>query len=776
MKQDALQYISKMPHFSLLPEKERERIASASTYERYATGTQYAQQGRSKIDNIFIVCEGSVALYDERQDENNLVGYIKAGEVFGGITILLNGGISLRTAVVNKECEGFSVPKQIFLDLTTRYKEFFEYFLENFSKNIFDPSMSSLIETGQVRRFLADIEPFAFLPDQELDQVAAEIKVVNYPKDTVLFVQGASRVGYLYILQRGSAERYFEEDSKRSMRELLGEGNLYGGISMLLNDGISVRTVRTLEKTEFYLLPKNRFLALCNDYESFTEFFTDIFGKRMLERSYAAVVAKTISPREEGLQFFNQHVASIYTMEPVFGTTVMSIQQAAETMAKSNISSLFINSPDGDCVGLVTERDLARRVIASGHDPQKPVTEIMSTPVRTIPEFAQIFEALMAMMENNIRHLGVTDVDDKVVGILTNRDLLAAQGQSPLFLIRTIANATTIEEIIAGHDRLPNLIRTLVNSGAKANNLTQFITTIADAILNKIMSFTLDKLGPAPAKFAFMIMGSEGRGEQTLKTDQDNAIIFEDVPADIENDVRDYFLRFGETACDLLNRAGYAFCEGNVMAKNPKLCQPISTWKTYFSEWIHAAEAEDLLQASIFFDFKLGYGEKNLIEELRLHLFDSLEGWAGFFWHLSENALHFRPPIGFFRNFVVESKGEHRDKFDIKSAMTPIVDFARIYALRHKIEETNTLKRLGHLNLIDVINQKEYEELEKAYSFLMQLRLVRQVTAIIDEKSKPDNYINPKSLTRIEQRMLKEIFARVENFQKKLEVDFIGIM
>ena len=146
------------------------------------------------------------------------------------------------------------------------------------------------------------------------------------------------------------------------------------------------------------------------------------------------------------------------------------------------------------------------------------------------------------------------------------------------------------------------------------------------------------------------------------------------------------------------------------------------------------------------------------------------------FWHLSENALHFKPPIGFFRNFVVESKGEHRDKFDIKSAMTPIVDFARIYALRHKVEETNTLKRLSHLRLKDVLSQEEYEELEKAYSFLMQLRLVRQVTAIIDERKKPDNYINPKSLTRIEQRMLKEIFARIENFQKKLEVDFIGIM
>ena len=775
MKTEALQYIAKMPHFSFLPQKELERIAASAVYEQHRANTVYAKQGETRIKSIFVVSEGALALYDERKN-HKLVGHIKAGEVFGGITILLNGGVSLRTAKADKDCAGYAVPREIFLDLTTHYPEFFEYFLDHFSKNISDPSLDSLIETGHLRRFLTGTEPFSFLPEEEIGRIAGTMKVVRYPKNTVLFVQGSSRVGYLYILQKGSAERYYEEDGKRSMRELLSEGDMYGGISILLNDGISVRTVRTLEEAYFYMLPRRQFLDICRNYESFTEFFTDTFGKRMLERSYAAIVSKTMAPREEGVQFFNQHVASIYSMEPIFGAVSMSIREAAETMTRKNISSLFINSDKGNCVGVVTERDLARRVIARGLDTSRPVSDIMSTPVRTIPEYAQVFDALMAMMENDIRHLAITDVDDNVVGILTNRDLLTAQGQSPLFLIRTIAEAHNIDEVVTEHNHLPQLIRTLVSSGAKADNLTHFITTVSDAILRKVMGFTRERMGPPPAKFAFMIMGSEGRGEQTLKTDQDNAIVFEDVPQNRLKEVGDYFLKFGETANDLLHQAGYALCEGGVMAKNPKLCQPLSVWKTRFGEWIHAAEAEDLLHASIFFDFRLGYGDGSLITSLRQHLFDSLRDWAGFFWHLSENALHFKPPLGFFRNFVVEPKGEHRDKFDIKAAMTPIVDFARIYALRHKVEETNTLKRLSHLRLKDVLSQKEYEELEKAYGFLMQLRLVRQVTAIIDEKKKPDNYINPKSLTRIEQRMLKEIFARIENFQKKLEVDFIGIM
>jgi CBS domain-containing protein len=268
-------------------------------------------------------------------------------------------------------------------------------------------------------------------------------------------------------------------------------------------------------------------------------------------------------------------------------------------------------------------------------------------------------------------------------------------------------------------------------------------------------------------------MGSEGRKEQTLKTDQDNAIIYEDVPTG-RNKVRDYFLKFGEIASNLLNQAGYDYCQGDVMSKNPKWCQPLSVWKKYFSDWIHAAEPEDLLQASIFFDFRGGFGDLDFTVKLREHLFASLGGWSGFLWHLTENALHYKPPLGFFRNFVVEPKGAHRDAFDIKGAIMPIVDFARVYALKHRIEETNTWERIHRLRLKQVLSQKESEELERAYSFLMQLRFGRQVEAVIEKNSKPDNYINPKKLTDIEQTTLKQIFKHVEKFQAKMKFDFIG--
>jgi CBS domain-containing protein len=265
-------------------------------------------------------------------------------------------------------------------------------------------------------------------------------------------------------------------------------------------------------------------------------------------------------------------------------------------------------------------------------------------------------------------------------------------------------------------------------------------------------------------------MGSEGRAEQTLKTDQDNAIIFDDVSEADYPAVSPYFLDLGSQVCKRLNQVGYSYCPGDVMAQNPNWCRPLSVWMKYFLKWIYAAEPEDLLQAVIFFDFRHGYGDSQLVEALRSHLFGAIGQWAGFLRYMVENAMYFKPPLGFFRNFVVESKGEHRDSLDLKNAMTPIVDFARIYALKNGIHATNTLERLEQLHIKKILSRQEYEEIEKAYSFLMQLRIVRQLTA----RNQPDNFINPKRMTRIEQTTLKEIFKRIGNFQTKMSFDYLG--
>ena len=775
MHREIKTYLHSLPHFGMLPLAEQDRLADNAIPGTFSPGTLLAEQGKTPIDHIYVIKQGQISLHKEQSGEVELVGYIKKSEVFGGITLLMNGGVSLRTVRVDQETDAYLIPKEIFLDLSARYKPFYDFFVENFSKHIFDPSLDAFITSGQAKHFLSEVAPFSFLPEEALDQVIALLSLVFQSKGTVLFRQGATRLGYLYILQRGTAERYYARDGKKTMHEILAEGDVYGGISMLVNDGISVRTLEVIEDSYFYILPKAAFMQLCIDHEEFSEFFTDTFGKRMLDKSYAAIIARSTASAEEALQLFQQSVSQLYNPAPVFGTPEMTIKEAAQRMRLEKSTYIIIPESKKHAAGIITDSDLAFKVIASGYDIGRSAVEIMSTPLRTISDNAMVFEALMGMMQSDIKHLAVTNSQERLIGILSHREMLLSQGQSPLFMLRHISRAETLEEIIKQQRRLPGLVKNLISSGAEARHVNRLISTVSDSVLKKILGFVLQEMGPPPCAFAFMVMGSEGRGEQTLKTDQDNAIVFEDGDEERIAAVRPYFLKLGKSVCKMLDSAGYAFCKGDVMAQNPQWCQPLEQWKSYFLKWINAAQPEDLLQASIFFDFRYGYGERQLIDELRQHLVDAIARWSGFLRYMTENALYFKPPLGFFRNFVVESKGEHRNAFDIKSAMMPIVDFARIYALKNGIEATGTLERLQQLYHHNVLTQEEYEELQKAYSFLMQLRFGRQVTAVMDQKAPPDNFINPKRLTRIEQTMLKEIFKRIEKFQAKMNFDFVGI-
>ena len=775
MEDKIFKSLSELPLFSKLPKKEVFFVAGEIEVKKYPKTTILSVQGRTKLDCIYILKEGRMELFYESHGEKDIKGVLEPGDTFGGVSILMNAGISVRTVQVAADATVYVLPQKVFLEVCTRNKKFYEHFAGRFRRQMFNDSYASIVAAGQALHFISGLVPFNFLPEEEISRIAASISIINYPEDTLLFIQGQSKVEYLYIIKKGAAERYFEENDEKALRGILGEGDMYGGISMLMNKGLSIRTLRVTEDSYFYIVAKEFFLDICQKYEAFSDYFTDTFGKRMLDRSYAEIIAGNFRPAEISPEFFNQPVDSIVNRELVYCDHEMPIQAAAAVMSQHNSSSIFIREADGKFVGLVTDNDLRNKVTATGYDILKPVSDIMSSPLVSVASQALIFESMMEMMQKNIKHLAIRDSKNKVVGVITNRDLLKAQGQSPFFIVREIAQARFVNQIVQVHHQVPQLIQALINTGAKAQNVTRFLTTVSDAILQKLIGFAIDEMGPPPARFVFMILGSEGRKEQTLKTDQDNAIIIEDLPAKAAKEAMSYFLSFSEKVCGWLDEAGYDFCKGGIMAKNPQWCQPLKVWKNYFLEWIHTAAPEALLQASIFFDFRGAYGETDLIDELRDDLFKSLVGWPGFFRHLAENAMFFTPPIGFFRNFLVESKGEHRDSFDIKAAMQPVVDYARVYALSNRIAETNTLGRLHELLDQKQLSAQQYQELDTVYSYLMQQRFVRQVKASSEENGKPDNYVNPKKLSRIEQTTLKEIFKRIEKFQAKLSFDFTGM-
>lgn len=616
--------------------------------------------------------------------------------------------------------------------------------------------------------FLARTAPFSSLPEETRDAVATEMRPVAHAANTVLFTQGLSPVEALYVLFQGSAERYLDNDDRKTPGTVMGEGDLFGGISMLINNGLAIRSLRTTGECQFLLLPRPHFLDLCNRFPDFLDFFTNTFGKRMLDRSYAAIVASALQSGEEGLPFFNRPIIDLASKKPLSCPFDMPLQQAATLMSDRNHGSILITAPNGEYLGIVTDHDLREKVVAAGLDLATPVGRVMSTPLRTIPGQALIFEALLTMMQEKRKYLAVTDNDQLVVAMLSGQDILAAQGRSPLLLLGEISGATDIAAIRQLYAQLPGIVQALIAGGAKAGHLTRLVTAISDSILHRVMAIILKEQGPAPRPFALMVLGSEGRKEQTLKTDQDNAIVYQDGDGESDREVQQYFLEIGRKLCAALDDIGYSYCPGEIMAQTPKWCQPLSVWKEYFRSWIRFGSPEDLLNSSIFFDFRCGYGDPTLVERLRAHLQEKLAEWPLFLGYLAMNAQHFKPPLGFFGNFLVASKGEHRDTFNIKKVMVPIVDFARIHSLKHGFTETNTSERLRLLEERGLLTGDTCREFEQAYAFLMQLRFARQVAAIQSEHRPPDNQINPKKLTRIEQTLLKEIFSRIETMQKEI--------
>ncbi len=771
--QEMFDFVSRLRVFAALPEEELRGMCAEMTREEHGQGFILCRQDETSLDRIYIVEKGSLELFFNEEEKKSLRGTLTRGDVFGGIAILMNSGKSARTVSVKERATLLTLPKEVFIDICARHESFYRFFVETFENRMTDESYAAVFQASQTTHFLKEIVPFSLLPETVLKEISRDFSVVHYSKGTRLFYQGKSKVEYLYIIQEGAVERYFEEGKEKTLRGVLGEGDLYGGISMLVNDGIAVRSITTLENTYFYILPKKVFLRLCKEHGEFAEYFTGTFGKRMMDRSYASIIRQEADAKASQTEFFNLEVKDIFQQNILSCREDISIKQAASLMSDRNCSSIFIKDPNDEYTGVVTDTDLRSKVIAQGYDFTAPVSHIMSSPLHSVQMDAMVSEALLEMMDTNLKHLVVKDRPGNVVGVVTNRDILAAQEQSPFFVVQEIVAAATLPEIVEKQKRIPRLIQNMLNSGAKAKTITRLISSISDAILEKLVGFALEELGPAPADFVFLIVGSEGRNEQTLKTDQDNAIIYADVTKAESTATKAYFLEFGEKVCTWLDMAGYDFCKGDVMAKNPKWCQPLSIWKRYFYSWIRVSTPKDLMQSNIFFDLRGGCGNNGMVDELRLFLFESLEGWTRFFRDLAVNALGFKPPLGFFRNFVVESKGEHRNQFDIKKSMTPIVDIARIYALNNNISETNTQERLYRLFLEKVFDEETFNDLDHAYSYLMHHRLTGQIKNILEGK-KPDNYINPSKLSRMDQTMLKEIFKRIERMQTRLSLDFTG--
>lgn len=610
----------------------------------------------------------------------------------------------------------------------------------------------------------------SLFPEDRLIDIKNHFIQENLPKGKILCEQEISKVEKFYMLSTGSAAFYFEQNNKQVLTGSVAPGEDFGGISILMNEGVAIRTCVTREACVFTTIDADFFLRLCRENDAFQDYFTSTFGRLMLNKSFASIISRQIKDKELNLPFFNRPIHTIFKPSISSCDLQTSIESATEKMSRQNSSAIFVKKAKEGIQGIVTDADLRKKVLGKNIDLSLPVSEIMSAPLVSISADSQVFEAFLAMAKEDKRHLAVHGQSGDITGIISEDDLITAQVDSTYLLIKTVKSATHISDIENIHTQLEKILLDPIKNGANPEYITRLITTFADAIIDKVIHFSLDKMGPAPCKFVFLTMGSEGRGEQTLISDQDNAIIFEDT--DDNDSAKTYFDALSCLICDQLALAGFKYCDGNNMAKNPQWCQPLSQWKQYFSSWIQTPSPENLLNSSIFFDFRGTWGHLELATELKNYLFDSMGKGSFFLRNLTENANSIKPPLGMFGKIVTQTEGPHKGSIDIKKAILPIIDFSRIYSLKNRIAQPNTLTRLFRLYTRRAISNKEYTDVVRAYNYMMRLRFLRQITTIVDEEKKADNYIYLDNLSALDHTLLKEIFKITEKLQSKLKSEF----
>jgi CBS domain-containing protein len=442
---------------------------------------------------------------------------------------------------------------------------------------------------------------------------------------------------------------------------------------------------------------------------------------------------------------------------------------AAAVMAHRNISSLVV-SGDGALQGILTDRDLRNKVVARGMDPSGlTVAAVMNSPLVTIGEKEFLFEALHRISRHGIHRLVVTDDRGQLAGIITDSDILRIQSRSPQQLLRQIEEARDVAELKGLHQRVQGLMEHLVGSGVPIRDLVRFIAHLNDRILIRLIDLVRSQgYQNLTDRFAFLVLGSEGRGEQTLTTDQDNALVYADDLSAAE--VR-RLEEFSVALIDGVLAIGIPPCPGGIMASTPQWRHSLGEWRKLLDSWFGTPNPENLLKVSMFSDVRTLHGDPSLEQSLRDHVSGRLVGNEAYLGHMTANLLNFAVPLGWFGRIKTES-GEQKGRLDLKKAgIFAVTEGAKILALSAGLQERNTRERLDRLQGMGSLNSSEADDLKAVYDTLVYFRLRTQVEAL-REGREPDNRIALQGLNRMEQGRLRVALEGVRSFQGLLQRRF----
>ncbi|RKS02623.1 MULTISPECIES: DUF294 nucleotidyltransferase-like domain-containing protein [unclassified Flavobacterium] len=624
-----------------------------------------------------------------------------------------------------------------------------------------------------IANFLKEYPPFNYLSYDELTQVVTNIGVVNLDKHKVLFKIDDKLHDSFYVVASGVINLSVIADSEETLLNKCYPGDVFGLRPFFAKNNYMM-TAKSREDSIVYAVPISAFKPFVAQNPQVLDFLLESFATNTRnpfdKENRGKLITDNVYTENQTneIQYF-QSLA--YNKTPLKIAGNAAVKDAAQLMTENLIDSAIIieqNCP----IGIVTDTDF-RTKIANGRFPiSTTVDKIMSSPVITVPENVSVAEAQLLLLKYNVSHLCVTnDGSDKseVKGIISEHDLIVAQANNPGVLIKEIKRSLSPKELKLVREKLTDLIQSSIAKNIPLPHIYNITGEIITAIIKRSVELAILDLGSPPSRFAWLSIGSQGRKEQLLLTDQDSILIFEDVAPEKYRDVKDYFLKLSKRTTTILEKVGYQFCPNGHMASNMLWCKSLSDWMKQYNNWMKTPGETSNDISSIFFDFEIAFGEGKIEDTIADLIFSNTKNNALFFDYLGNDALRKNPPLNFFKKFNLEEEGENKGKFDIKNrAIMPLVDGARLFAISMNLRGiNNTYSRFKQLALIDPKFSEIYLNCADAFLILSKFRTL--------EGLKNDNsgdFINIEELTKVDKEKLKNALAPMRELEELIKDKF----
>ncbi len=626
----------------------------------------------------------------------------------------------------------------------------------------------------RIADFLKNFPPFNSLTYLELVKIANEVQVVHVDKNNILFKVGDKTHSFFYIVKEGAIGLSVTSDAEETLIDKCDEGDILGLRPFFAKDNY-LMTAKAREESLLYAIPIEVFKPYVSQNQEVLSFLLESFASNTRnpydKENKGKLISENVIYDEQSseIQYF-QPIS--YTKKPITANRKDIVKFVAQTMTQSKIGSVIIEENQLP-LGIVTDKDLRSKIATGLFLIDVSVDQIMSAPVITVPENISIAETQMMMLKHNIGHLCVT-VDgtnkSKIMGIISEHDVVVAQANNPGVLLKQTKRATRSKELKAVRDKLTDLIQNSLDKNIPIQHISNIVGEINIAITKRAVELAIEKMDEQPpTRFAWLNIGSQGRKEQLLITDQDNALVFEDVDEERYDEVKKYFLEMAEKVTKTLNKIGYEFCPAEMMASNPMWCKSLTDWNKQYNTWINTPGEKGILMCSIFFDYDCIYGDEKLVDSITDNIFNQVANNQLFFAYLGTDALKNPPPLGFFRQFLVENDGEHKDSFDIKSrALMPLVDAARLLTLSLNVKGiNNTFHRFKKLAELEPQNAELFENCAEAFSLLSKFRAEEGLL-----NNSNGRYLNLNELSKSDKVKLKNAFQPIHDIQDAIKNRF----